>query len=120
MLRDALDKLWDRPYEARVFTLQLLQGLAELINRFRDSPVAREDPDLQPTIIHPPTGRRASFAQVNAALFRRFGRGPVPPAAIVDLTMEAVAMPDLSRLVSPNISPAPRWPTTTAVGWSLS
>ena len=26
LLRDALDKLWDRPYEARVFTLQLLQA----------------------------------------------------------------------------------------------
>ena len=33
LLRDALDKLWDRPYEARVFTLQLLQGLAELEDR---------------------------------------------------------------------------------------
>ena len=33
LLRDALDKLWDRPYEARVFTLQLLQGLADLEDR---------------------------------------------------------------------------------------
>ena len=33
LLREALDKLWDRPYEARVFTLQLLQGLADLEDR---------------------------------------------------------------------------------------
>ena len=31
-------------------------------------------------------------------------------------TIDAVATPDLSRDVSPNMSPAPRWPTTTAVG----
>ena len=30
MLRAALDKLWQRPYDCRIFTLQLLQGLAQL------------------------------------------------------------------------------------------
>lgn len=32
MLKAALDKLWQRPYDCRVFTLQLLQGLAQLDN----------------------------------------------------------------------------------------
>jgi len=32
-LRDALDKLWQRPYDCRVFTLQLLQSLAQLDNQ---------------------------------------------------------------------------------------
>jgi len=31
-LRDTLDKLWQRPYDCRVFTLQLLQSLATLDN----------------------------------------------------------------------------------------
>jgi len=30
MLRAALDKLWQRPYDCRIFTLQLLQSLAQL------------------------------------------------------------------------------------------
>ena len=30
MLREALDKLWQRPYDCRIFTLQLLQSLAQL------------------------------------------------------------------------------------------
>ena len=30
LLRDALDKLWDRPYDCRVFLMQLLQGLSDL------------------------------------------------------------------------------------------
>jgi len=30
MLRAALDKLWHRPYDCRIFTLQLLQSLAQL------------------------------------------------------------------------------------------
>ena len=29
-LKAALDKLWQRPYDCRIFTLQLLQGLAQL------------------------------------------------------------------------------------------
>ena len=32
MLRAALDKLWQRPYDCRIFTLQLLQSLAQLDN----------------------------------------------------------------------------------------
>ena len=32
MLKAALDKLWQRPYDCRIFTLQLLQGLAQLDN----------------------------------------------------------------------------------------
>lgn len=32
MLRAALDKLWQRPYDCRIFTLQLLQSLAKLDN----------------------------------------------------------------------------------------
>ena len=28
----ALDKLWQRPYDCRIFTLQLLQSLAQLDN----------------------------------------------------------------------------------------
>jgi len=32
MLKAALDKLWQRPYDCRVFTLQLLQSLAQLDN----------------------------------------------------------------------------------------
>ena len=30
MLKAALDKLWQRPYDCRIFTLQLLQNLAQL------------------------------------------------------------------------------------------
>merc|ERR1711869_114261 len=30
MLKEALDKLLQRPYSSRIFTLQLLQGLAQL------------------------------------------------------------------------------------------
>ena len=30
MLREAMAKLWERPYDCRVFTLQLLQSLAQL------------------------------------------------------------------------------------------
>ena len=30
MLREAMAKLWERPYDCRVFTLQLLQALAQL------------------------------------------------------------------------------------------
>lgn len=30
MLRESLDKLWQRPYDCRIFTLQLLQSLAQL------------------------------------------------------------------------------------------
>ncbi|KAL3924244.1 MAG: hypothetical protein SGPRY_003978 [Prymnesium sp.] len=33
LLKDALDNLWQRPYECKVFTLQLLQALAELDDR---------------------------------------------------------------------------------------
>lgn len=33
MLKDALDNLWQRPYDARVFLLQLLQAMAELDDR---------------------------------------------------------------------------------------
>lgn len=33
MLKEALDNLWQRPYDARVFLLQLLQALAELDDR---------------------------------------------------------------------------------------
>lgn len=33
MLRATLDNLWQRPYDCRVFTLQLLQALAELDDR---------------------------------------------------------------------------------------
>jgi len=33
LLKDALDNLWQRPYDCRVFTLQLLQALAELDDR---------------------------------------------------------------------------------------
>ena len=32
MLREALDKLWSRPYDCRIFTLQFLQLLAQLDN----------------------------------------------------------------------------------------
>ena len=30
MLRAAMAKLWERPYDCRVFTLQLLQSMAQL------------------------------------------------------------------------------------------
>jgi len=33
LLKDALDNLWSRPYDCRVFMLQLLQALAELDDR---------------------------------------------------------------------------------------
>lgn len=33
LLKDALDNLWARPYDCRVFTLQLLQAMAELDDR---------------------------------------------------------------------------------------
>jgi len=32
MLKASLDKLWQRPYDCRIFTLQLMQGLAQLDN----------------------------------------------------------------------------------------
>jgi len=32
MLREALDKLWQRPYDCRIFTISLLQHLAQLDN----------------------------------------------------------------------------------------
>ena len=32
-LKAALDKLWQRPYDCRIFTLQLLQSLAQLDDR---------------------------------------------------------------------------------------
>jgi len=33
LLKDSLDNLWSRPYDCRVFTLQLLQAMAELDDR---------------------------------------------------------------------------------------
>jgi DNA repair exonuclease SbcCD ATPase subunit len=33
MLKQALDKLWQRPYDCRIFTLQLLQSLSQLDNQ---------------------------------------------------------------------------------------
>ena len=68
-----------------------LQGLAKLINRFRDSPVAREDPRVQPIIIHPQTGSRASFSQVNAELILRWGRHHVPDGDVVAMAMEVAS-----------------------------
>ena len=41
MLKAALDKLWKRPYECRIFTLQLLQALAQLDDQSLNSMRAR-------------------------------------------------------------------------------
>ena len=30
LLKSSVDKLWDRPYDCRVFLMQLLQGLSDL------------------------------------------------------------------------------------------
>ena len=61
-----------------------LQGLATLLHRFRDSPVAREDPRMQPIIIDPHSGGRASLAQVNLEITERSAvtAGAVQTAAL--------------------------------------
>ena len=47
MLQETINKLWARPYEARVFTLQLLKALAELDDRSL-SMICRRGPRSRP------------------------------------------------------------------------
>ena len=79
--------------------LQGWSGLAELLNRFRLSPLSREDPRLQPLVIHPTLGHRVSFSQINAELLQRFGGRQATGAEFEVVAME-VASGDEQRILT--------------------
>jgi len=57
---------WDIAHSQKLCTVAFakLQGVAELISRFRSAVVARQDPSVQPVFLDPSTGGKATLSQV--------------------------------------------------------
>jgi len=57
---------WDIAHSQMLCTIAFakLQGVAELISRFRSAVVARQDPCVQPIFLDPSTGGKATLSQV--------------------------------------------------------
>ena len=78
------NRKWDLINSQKVCVIAFarLQGIKALLKRFRDSPVAKEDPRMQPMIIDPISGGCASLAQIHAATKSAVTIGGMQEAAL--------------------------------------